>query len=58
MNPFKLNKIGRTSVEVTQLGFGGGTMGDPDEIIPEAQAEATLAAAYDAGVRLFDTAPW
>jgi D-threo-aldose 1-dehydrogenase len=58
VDPFKLNKIGRTSVEVTKLGFGGGTMGDPDEIIPEVQAEATLSAAYDAGVRLFDTAPW
>lgn len=58
MNPFKKNKVGRTSLEVTQLGLGGGTLGDPDEIISEAQAETTLAAAYEAGVRLFDTAPW
>ena len=58
MNPFATRNIGRTSVAVTQLGLGGATLGDPDEIISEVQAEATLAAAYDNGVRMFDTAPW
>ncbi len=58
MDPFATRRIGRTDVEVTLLGLGGGTLGDPDEIISEAQAEATLEAAYDEGVRLFDTAPW
>lgn len=58
MNPFSLRTVGRTSLQVTQYGFGGGTLGDPVEIISEEQADATLAAAYDAGVKLFDTAPW
>ena len=47
MDPFATRRIGRTDVEVTLLGLGGGTLGDPDEIISEAQAEATLEAAYD-----------
>ena len=58
MDPFATRQIGQTNVEVTQLGLGGGTLGDPDEIISEAQAEATLDAAYNEGIRLFDTAPW
>ena len=58
MDPFAKRKIGRTDIEVTQLGLGGATLGDPDEIISEAQAEATLDAAYDEGIRFFDTAPW
>ena len=58
MDPFETNQIGSGGLEVTALGLGGGPLGDPDEVIGEAQAEATLAAAYDAGVRFFDTAPW
>ena len=58
MTSLAKRRIGRTSLEVTELGLGGGPLGDPDEIISEAQAEATLRAAYDAGVRMFDTAPW
>ncbi|MGI9385330.1 MAG: aldo/keto reductase [Methyloligellaceae bacterium] len=58
MDPLSLNRIGETGLEVTALGFGGGTLGDPDEVIGEDQAEATLAAAHDAGIRYFDTAPW
>lgn len=46
------------SVEVTQFGFGGGTLGDPDEITTDRQAADTLEAAWSAGVRYFDTAPW
>ena len=50
-------RLGRTGVEVTALGFGGATIGiDPS--VSEAQAQATLQAAWDAGVRYFDTAPW
>jgi len=50
-------QLGRTGVEVTTLGFGGATIGiDPS--VSEAQAQATLQTAWDAGVRYFDTAPW
>src|SRR5271155_6190845 len=51
-------RLGRTETEVTQLGFGGAGLGDLFEIIPEAQAAATLQTAWDAGIRYFDTAPW
>jgi D-threo-aldose 1-dehydrogenase len=50
-------KLGRTGVEVTALGFGGATIGiNPS--VTEAQAQDTLHAAWDAGLRYFDTAPW
>lgn len=46
------------SLEVTQLGLGCATLGDLWEVTPDAQAIATVDAAYAAGIRLFDTAPW
>jgi D-threo-aldose 1-dehydrogenase len=50
-------KLGRTGVEVTALGFGGATIGiNPS--VTEAQAQETLQAAWEAGLRYFDTAPW
>jgi D-threo-aldose 1-dehydrogenase len=58
MDPFARRRLGRTQVEVTQLGFGGAGLGDLFEVIPEAQAAATLQAAWDAGMRYYDTAPW
>jgi D-threo-aldose 1-dehydrogenase len=51
-------RIGRTSVEVTTLGFGGATIGGIRSRIAETQAMATLDAAWQAGLRYFDTAPW
>ncbi|HEY1934031.1 MAG TPA: aldo/keto reductase [Acetobacteraceae bacterium] len=58
MDPLARRRLGRTQVEVTQLGFGGAGLGDLFEVIPEAQAAATLQAAWDAGLRYYDTAPW
>ena len=51
-------RLGRTSVEVGILGFGGATIGGIGAQVTEAQAQATLDAAWDAGLRYFDTAPW
>jgi D-threo-aldose 1-dehydrogenase len=51
-------RLGRTSVELTELGFGGASIGELFVRVSEADAQATLAAAWDAGVRYFDTAPW
>ena len=49
--------LGRTDVTVTQLGLGTASMGGwPDEQ-DEDEAVATVRAAWDAGVRYFDTAP-
>src|SRR4051812_43740435 len=58
MDPLELRPIGRTGLRVTCLGCGGGTLGDLWEVIPESQADATIAAAWDAGIRYFDTAPF
>ena len=51
-------RLGRTAVEVTELGFGGASIGELFVRVTEHDANATLAAAWDAGVRYFDTAPW
>ena len=56
----QMNKreIGRTGLKVTELGFGGVGLGQRVCAISEAEAEATLFAALDAGVGYFDTSPW
>ncbi|MGG1943470.1 aldo/keto reductase [Trinickia sp. NRRL B-1857] len=51
-------RIGRTSLEVTALGLGCAGLGGLYRDVSEAQARATIDAAWDAGVRLFDTAPY
>jgi D-threo-aldose 1-dehydrogenase len=51
-------RLGRNAVEVTELGFGGASIGELFVRVSEHDAQATIAAAWDAGVRYFDTAPW
>lgn len=58
MDPFKLRKLGRSDVMLPQFGFGGAPLGDLFTTLSDADAEATLSAAWEAGVRYFDTAPW
>jgi D-threo-aldose 1-dehydrogenase len=58
MDPFLKRRVGRTALEVTQLGMGGASLGDAREIYPEAQVEGTLEAAHVAGIGYFDTSPW
>jgi D-threo-aldose 1-dehydrogenase len=41
----------------TPLGFGAAPLGNMFRAVSEEQAQATVQAAWDAGVRLFDTAP-
>jgi len=38
--------------------MGCGTLGDPDEITSEQQAQQTLETSWQGGVRYYDTAPW
>ncbi len=52
-----VRRIGRTGLVVTVLGFGGVQVGDYFVRLPEADARATIAAAWDHGIRYFDTAP-
>lgn len=49
---------GRRYRPQTRLGLGGVAIGNGFEAATDAQSEATLAAAYAAGVRYFDTSPW
>jgi D-threo-aldose 1-dehydrogenase len=58
MDPFATRKLGRSNVKLPQFGFGGAPVGDLFVKLGDADAEATLAAAWDAGVRYYDTAPW
>jgi D-threo-aldose 1-dehydrogenase len=58
MDPFLRRRIGATSFAVTQLGMGGASLGDMREVLPEAQASATVEAAHAAGIGYFDTSPW
>ena len=58
MDPLQRVALGTSSMAVTRLGFGGGTLGDPSEITSDHQAELTVEAAFAAGVAHFDTSPW
>src|SRR5690606_5722505 len=58
MDAFARRRLGRSSLEVTRLGFGGASLGDAYEVIPETQAEGVLEAAFAAGIGYFDTSPW
>lgn len=58
MDPTRTRTIGTTGVEVTELGFGGASIGELFVRVGEHDALATIDGAWDAGVRYFDTAPW
>jgi D-threo-aldose 1-dehydrogenase len=51
------NRLQRSNVEVTELGLGGGPLGGLFQPVDDDAAAATLAAAWDSGIRYFDTAP-
>ena len=55
---FSRRRIGSTGVTVTEVGFGGAHIGELFEGVPDDQARATLAAAWEGGLRLYDTAPY
>lgn len=49
--------IGGTGLAVTRCGFGGGPIGNLYRAVDDETAEAAVEAAFDAGIRYFDTAP-
>ena len=53
----RTNRLGRSAVEVTELGLGGGPLGGLFTAVDDDAAAGTLAAAWDCGIRFFDTAP-
>ena len=51
--------LGRTGVAVSEFALGTGPLGGfPRKPVDDETARATLAAAWDSGIRFFDTAPW
>jgi D-threo-aldose 1-dehydrogenase len=51
-------RVGKTRLDVTTLGLGGAPMGGFRAKITDAEAMALTDAAYDGGVRYFDTSPF
>lgn len=58
MDPSTTRTLGRTGLELTAFGMGSAPMGDLWERLSEDRVAAAFEAAYDGGVRYFDTAPW
>jgi D-threo-aldose 1-dehydrogenase len=56
-DPTEHRRVGRTSVTVTRLGFGGASIGGLFSAVSDADATATVRRAWDLGIRYFDTAP-
>ncbi len=58
MDPLARRKLGKSELTVTALGLGGAPLVGLKSSVPESQAHDTVAAAYDCGLRLFDTSPF
>ncbi|HHY51365.1 MAG TPA: aldo/keto reductase [Alphaproteobacteria bacterium] len=58
MDPFARRRLGQTQVMLPALGFGGAPLGNLFTTIDEEQAYATVTAAWQAGIRYYDTSPW
>jgi D-threo-aldose 1-dehydrogenase len=55
---FPLRKLGRTGLDVTEIGFGTAPLGNLFKPLPDDVARATFAAAEAAGFGFYDTAPY
>lgn len=53
----RTNRLGHSTVAVTELGFGGGPLGGLFEPLDDDTAAGALAAAWDGGIRYYDTSP-
>lgn len=51
------DRLGNGGITFTEIGFGSAPLGNLYRAIDEATADATLSAAWDAGIRYYDTAP-
>ncbi|CAL9621479.1 aldo/keto reductase [Streptomyces sp. enrichment culture] len=52
-----MNRLGSTAVHVSPLAFGAAAIGNLSAPVGEEQAHAAVAAAWQRGIRYFDTAP-
>ena len=53
----KTNRISKTDVTVTEVSFGCASIGNLYHAVTDAQAQEVIAAAWQEGIRYFDTAP-
>ncbi len=53
----KHRRVGHTQLELSELGYGGASVGNLYVALDDEAAASTLRAAWEAGVRYFDTAP-
>lgn len=58
MNPLQKRRLGKTSLELSVIGFGGAPLGGLFNAVDEGEAKATVRDAYALGTRYFDTAPF
>lgn len=58
MDPTQTRTLGTSGLAVTQLGLGGASYGSLFHDVPERDAMDTIDAAWEAGIRYFDTSPW
>ena len=54
----KKRKIGNTNLKVSELGIGTAPIGGWPVAVNPDQAHDTLNAAWENGIRYFDSAPW
>ena len=57
MNPTETRNLGRSPVELTQLGFGAARLGELYVRVSEEESRETLQAVWENGIRYVDTAP-
>ena len=51
-------RLGQTALHLPVIGFGSAHLGELYRRVPEEDSRASLAAAWDHGIRYYDTAPW
>lgn len=57
MQPGHKNKFGRVDLDVTAFSFGTAPIGNIFRPIPDHEADAMINAAWESGIRYYDTAP-
>ena len=57
-SPIPTRILGRTGVSVTELGLGTAPLGELFDRVDDGEAASIINAAWDGGVRYFDTSPW
>lgn len=57
MKASEKKRFGRTNLEVTTMGFGAAPIGNQFRLVSEEESRTVIEAAWDAGLRYFDTAP-